>query len=67
MGTAKAVAELFEGRHFDREVIIIYRPVEGLTLDPSNPRRHSKKQRKTSGSPHGAGAPQARAWRQWPR
>ena len=23
---------------------IIYRPVEGLTLDPSNPRRHSKKQ-----------------------
>jgi hypothetical protein len=23
MGTLKAVAELFEGRHFDREVIIL--------------------------------------------
>jgi hypothetical protein len=46
MGKLKAVAELFEGRHFDREVIILCvrvrfapdSPLEGTGFEPSVPR-----------------------------
>ena len=45
MGKLKAVAELFEGRHFDREVIILCvrvrfapdSPLEGIGFEPSVP------------------------------